>query len=734
MKSKLIKTICLIVALVMFCSSFASCKKTSQSGGKKPTSSASASEGNDSLPDSNEMNSDVISGLDIDSLSSGVDITLEDIESQYTDTSEESEHSDTSQLVEDPLFDDSAEEETDDEDIENEDIEDDPLDLDDIYDWLDIEDLVEQEYVSPIQMVGTAVDDNNPKRKISIETNNIVFKNFLSIGGNVFPGLMSNEGRQGSGMNDVYFEVERKRFVSAKPQLNRLLFPVDYMVTNTGNEEQDGWNYNNGIYDFENDKAQAAYKYIEMIDSYGGLVELNYGWKAAERIQSWFSLSDTNPTGSAPYDLRGYSNACAALVKYLLVDKEYTNIHALCFFNEMGHEGYDFDTLGDRMAYYVAMLRFVKEGLDKYGLFDDIEIWVCEDGFRDESAEVMQKHWGENISGYSFHEYAHAYGEGYFYTGIFNKICEVYSYIKKPMYITEFNTGVFEELTATGPEADRHKTAPGYREWHWENNTTSLFIALANTGALGGSRWGYGTDYWTDPFYHFNSGDSWKAHWYPPLSTDQINNGMNLHFYEDAILTNYIPAFSDVLQVYWEGEDIRVSAFKLEDGNYTFVVQAKETGSDRTIELSLDKAIGKDFNKFVYKNSMSKSGSANIPSLEKTFKSVGNSLVDTIDGEHGTYVYTTCAPVKQIDMPTVAFDAKAGDTVKVEVGFIDCNGDEALEWKVSAATNKNVSASVDSEGNFTVPADANVGDCFAITASLKSDKMIFNTAVVTVVE
>ena len=112
MKSKLIKTICLIVALVMFCSSFASCKKTSQSGGKKPTSSASASEGNDSLPDSNEMNSDVISGLDIDSLSSGVDITLEDIESQYTDTSEESEHSDTSQLVEDPLFDDSAEEET----------------------------------------------------------------------------------------------------------------------------------------------------------------------------------------------------------------------------------------------------------------------------------------------------------------------------------------------------------------------------------------------------------------------------------------------------------------------------------------------------------------------------------------------------------------------------------------------------------------------------------------------
>ena len=729
MKSEFFKALSLIIALLMLCSSFASCKKTPQGGDKNPTSSITASEGKTSQSDSSDTSSDIIAGLDVGSPDLNEDIILDDINSEF---------SDVSSVVDSPVVNDSSADSPSADDSSNvesdsEETEEDPFDYDDLFDWFDVDDLIEEEYVSPIQMVGTAVDDSNPKRKISIETDNIVFNDFLSIGGNVFPGIMSDEGRAASGMNDVYFEVEKKRFVSAKPQLNRLIFNVDYMVTNTGDEEKDGWNYNNGIYDLENDRTQACYKYIEMIESYGGLVELNYGWKAATRIQSWFSLSDTNPTGSAPYDLEGYSKACAEFVKYLLVDKGYKNIHSLCFFNEMEHATHDYDTLGDRFVYYVAMLKFVKEGLDKYGLYDEIEVWVCEDGIKSGSAEYMQEHFGEHISGYSFHEYPHAYNEGSFYSGLFNTICRMYGRIKKPIYFTEFNTGVFEDTLLTGDALKDREAVAGYRHWHWENNTTAIFMALANSGSLGASRWGYGTDYWTDPLSLFNIGESWKAHWYAPITISQINNGVNLHYYEDAILTNYVPAFSDVLQVYWEGEDIRVSAFQLNDGNYTFVVQAEKTDKNRSIEFTFDKAIGKDINKFVYKNTMARSGSANVPSLKKTFTNVGKTLTDNIDGEYGTYVYTTCSPIKQIDMPTVAFNAKAGDTVKIDASLLDCGEDDTIEWKISATEGESI-ATVDSKGNFIVPSDAVVGDLFAVTAYLKSDKMIFNTAVVTVVE
>ena len=616
-------------------------------------------------------------------------------------------------------------------------------DFEDPYDWDDelpgLDDELpglddEPAYVSPIQMVGTKLKKGESKRKITVETDNIVYKDFLSFGGNVFPGLMSDEGKSATGMNDVNFEIERKRFVSAKPQLNRLLFNVEYMVTNTGNEQKDGENYNSGIYDFDNDRMKAVYKYIEMIDSYGGLVELNYGWKAAKRIQSWFSLSDTNPTGSAPYDLEGYSEACAALVEHLVKDKGYDNIHALCFFNEMEHATHDYDTLGDRFVYYHAMLKFVKENLEKRGLFDDIEIWVAEDGVKSGSAEYFRDCFGKNLSGYTFHEYPHAYAENSFYSGLFETSCTLFGKFPQPVYFTEFNTCVYEDTWLRGEELKKREAVPGYRHWGWETTNTSIFIALANSGSAGASRWGYGTDFWSDPLSVFNSGESWKAHWFAPITTDNINNGVNFHFYEDAMLTNYVPAFSKVLQVYFEGEDIRASAFELADGNYTVIVEANKTGSDRELEISFDKALGKDFYNIDFDYNYKRTGSANVPSPNFVYKSVGKTINDTIDGDYGIYVYTTKAPIKQIDLETVAFEKKAGEKVQLKATKIDCSPSDEIEWKIAAVSDETLNASVSSSGEFILPSSAKAGDQFAITAYLKNDEMIFNTAVISVIE
>ncbi len=51
---------------------------------------------------------------------------------------------------------------------------------------------------------------------------------------------------------------------------------------------------------------KAVYEYVEMVENYGGDILLDYGWKVDKRLESWFSLSDTNPSGSAPADLKSF--------------------------------------------------------------------------------------------------------------------------------------------------------------------------------------------------------------------------------------------------------------------------------------------------------------------------------------------------------------------------------------------------------------------------------------------
>ncbi len=51
-----------------------------------------------------------------------------------------------------------------------------------------------------------------------LKTDKVVHKDWLSTGGNIFPGLMSETGMEFTGMNWSLFEIERKRFTSAKAE------------------------------------------------------------------------------------------------------------------------------------------------------------------------------------------------------------------------------------------------------------------------------------------------------------------------------------------------------------------------------------------------------------------------------------------------------------------------------------------------------------------------------------
>ncbi len=608
------------------------------------------------------------------------------------------------------------------------------IDDPDIYEP-DVDDIdFDDSYVSPIKVYGSAVKKGSTIRNIDVKTDKVVHKDWLSTGGNIFPGLMSETGMEFTGMNWSLFEIERKRFTSAKPRLNRMFLPVDYMITNestSANPNKDQKNWENGIYDFNSDRMKAVYEYVEMVENYGGDILLDYGWKVDKRLESWFSLSDTNPSGSAPADLKSFSKACAAAVKQLKVVKGYNNIKYLSFFNEMGHTGHDFDTLGDRKVYYLSMLKMIKSDLQKEGLFDNIKIWVAEDGVYSGTAQYFQKNWDSNLSGYCFHHYPHdnSSGEG-FYTYMHSVGELLKGTFKKPVYITEYATGVYDEILNGYLKNDDIKA--GYRPWNWEDTTASFYIACANSGISGGSRWGYSTDFFTSINVVGFQNSDFRNHWDKTTSVDSINNGLKFSYYQEALLTNYVPQHSGVLQTDWQGDDIRVSSFRLPDGNITVVVEVKEGTTEKTLNLNFDKNLNKTIYRMSFDFSVSRNGNATVPPCDKVFANAENTVSDTVNKDYGMYVYTTMKPIKQIELNSVAVKAAKGDTVNFAASLVDCSTADEVEWSICAATNNAAKGTIDQNGVYRVSDNAKSGDTVAVRAQLKSDGKIFNSAVIVV--
>ncbi len=218
----------------------------------------------------------------------------------------------------------------------------------------------------------------------------------------------------------------------------------------------------------------------------------------------------------------------------------------------MGHTGHDFDTLGDRKVYYLSMLKMIKNDLRKENLFDNIKIWVAEDGVYSGTAQYFQKNWDSNLSGYCFHHYPHdnSSGEG-FYTYMHSVGELLKGTFKKPVYITEYATGVYDEILNGYLKNDDIKA--GYRPWNWEDTTASFYIACANSGISGGSRWGYSTDFFTSINVVGFQNSDFRNHWDKTTSVDSINNGLKFSYYQEALLTNYVPQHSSVLQTDWQG-------------------------------------------------------------------------------------------------------------------------------------------------------------------------------------
>lgn len=616
---------------------------------------------------------------------------------------------------------------------------------------------------SLIQKEGEHVDGK--EREFNIDVNNVAYPDFRGLGSNVFPCNLTEEafvtlkGSENWDYDEVNFQVDADRWNTIKSHYNRMWFDIHWFTTSVEEDfrrpdienNKDYQNYLNGVYDYESDYMQAMYKAIQVWQDSGSITALNYCWKVGERIQEWYNFPNiSNPNISAPYDLDAYARSCADLLIYLREVKGLTSIECLTFYNEPHYDG-DFDTFFYEPAYWVAMVKRVEEELIKRGIRDDIEIWANEHGSiqgnPEEFAEYIRDNAPDTIDMWAFHSYYSSNTQmkdnnySYWY--------HFWSYMRekygKKIYVTE----TYASTPTYGAEFTQQHA------WRsWNDSRGSQMICAANVGLYGVLDWGMTGGYVPKPV-GFTPSDGPTAAWEIPRN-DVYLDRVQYNFFDESLLTNYIPAHSDVLMVDWTGDDIHGSAFKLPDGGYTILIDAagninttigseyeyKET-SERNITFNLS-GLDKDvtFYRYTYDpDDQYLNPHATINTSDKKLSTKDGVFKDTIDKDYGMYLYTTMAPVKQIEIDgdSILHKIEEGtETYSFSAKTIDCKGD--IVWSISAATDGDRHSKMDkcgkinSKGVYTLDKDAKVGDKIAIRASLKSDPKVHDTVVIRVVK
>lgn len=616
--------------------------------------------------------------------------------------------------------------------------------------------------VSLIQKDGEAVEGK--EREFNIDTTNVAYADFRGLGSNVFPSNLTEEAyldahSSGWDYDNVNFEVDADRWNTIKPHWNRMWFDIHWFATNEESNPKrediennvDYQNYLNGVYDYESDYMLSMYKYLQVWQDAGTHTALNYSWKVGERIQEWFNFPNlANPNISAPYDLDAYAESCVDLLQYLRDDRGFTLVDCVTFYNEPHYDG-DFAAFVDEKAYWVAMVKRVNEELVERGIKDDIEVWANEHGSIQNNphdyAEYVRDHGSEYVDMWAFHVY---------YSGNTSQKENNYSYW---YHFWSYMRETFgKRIYVTETYASSHSYGDAFEEQHawrsWNDSWCSQTICTANVGLYGVLSWGMTGGYVPEPV-GFTPGDGFTAAWEIP-DKDVTLDSIQHTFFEQTLITNYIPAHSDVLMVDWTGDDIRGSAFALPDGGYTILIDAKgntditrdseyavEETSERNITFNL-KGLDEDVTFYRYgydpdEQVLNPHGTVNSP--DYTVNTKNGVFKDTVDKDYGMYLYTTLKPIKQIEIDGDSIlhkVAKNAGTYDFDAKCIDCEDD--IVWSISAATdgerndNWDNCGSIDQNGTYTIDENAEVFDKIAIRASLKSDPSIYDTVVIRIVD
>ena len=587
----------------------------------------------------------------------------------------------------------------------------------------------EESYVAPIAAVGSAVTGN--KRTITVDTGKALWEDYMSIGSNLFVEAMSPYFQDKYGFNQSYFELQKKQIQSLNITTGRLIFGVATMVTNTEeNPQRSDWqnnkdyiNYKNGIYDFENDDMQSLYKYLEMYKEVGTEIYINFGFNDGDRIAKWFKQPLQSGTVR---DLDLFAKAAAALLNELINNRGFTNVTGIAFYNEPTEWTDSFNTLGSKPLYYSYMIEKTYNCLKKYNLqnkvkfrgpehttvdYDMVTSWV--DLFKNRLGSIFA-----NITHHTYYSPAANVDYNYY----FDFYTKLYAHTGLRTLAGEYLNSWYDEKAIAMDKKNR-----------WNYSDASQLIANANTGGLGLVNWeGIGGCEPNIPYY----GGGGYISVFPTSKETAQQIGV---FYNGcALINNYVGAHADTLKVSWTGDDIRTSAFRREDGEYTVIVESNYADADRELTVNFGKNLGKKVYKYTFTypdgNNPQKGTTVSdsiIPQSVGSFNNVGSKFTDTLSKDYCVYVYTTAAPKKQVKFEKTWYDCGKNTAQQLSASKLDCSASDQIVWSVLSSTGNN-KGSISSNGLYTPASDAKAGDLIAVKAALKGNPKVYSVALVNI--
>lgn len=581
-------------------------------------------------------------------------------------------------------------------------------------------------YSSPIPMKGSTPKDAGT-RNIKIQTAKTVWKDFWGLGGDTFPELLSNDAIN-TGYSSVLWEFERQKMISARMNYTRALMDMDAIITNTEPNPQredyqnnsDYINYMNGVYDFENDSARSFWTMMDAFKEAGTLVQLNSGWKCAERIRRWYPDTVNDWMNSAPYDINAFVRAN---IVWLLEcqDRGYGGdmLPYIYFGNEVNWGG-DFITNEDSITYHTILISTMIKAMDyarehtvEYSVYHNgktikksgklnktVQMIACD--FAPNSKKIAD--WTERLNAslekalgnkrpteQSVHRYYNdkpLAGNDIFASRNYETTYAILNRFRETLgkiFVNEFYAApASADADYNSANREHNETTPG----DWDTSYASYFIAAANTGTRGLANWEYGTSFYPVLYRMKQSEFADGVGQLFGMGAKESDYKVTTNWRLVSMLERYVPSHSDVLQTSWEGQDIRTAAFRLADGGYTFVVEAKKGSDERTVNLNLDKAVGKLYRYHFVDTAVDPENRALQGTLIRSDKSFDSAskITDTIGKEYGVYVYSTMAPVEQIKLSKAVQTVSAGDSVGIDAQLLDCKAGCTVRWEIVAAS------------------------------------------------
>lgn len=526
---------------------------------------------------------------------------------------------------------------------------------------------------------------------VAVDTQDVVQEDYLGIGVNVIPwSLMDNTTRYG--YDDADWEVDVERIRTLQPKVARLWFQIDWMELEKGR------------YDFESPEMQVVYRYLDAFEEAGTEVLFNFGWKVGGEVHDWFNYPGVaKPYESAPADLEAYGESASAVLHELVEQRGYDNVKYLTFYNEP-NGSWDFEGPADQKKHYADMARAVHDQLVTDGLRDSVEIWGPEEVGAPDWTKYMADNAGDVFDAYSFHLYGEAYAS---LPGFIEQRRSVIG--DAPLNLTEMGW-----------------TNPGTSVW--ETGYANYVIGSANGGVHSNLVWQLNGVMTDDP-----AGDTNGAFnlW------DSVILGIEptAAFYEAGALMRYVPEHSTVLRTTSSDEDVRATAFRSAEGEYTVLVETKgDVAKDVRVELTGAEAPkNARFNRIAFTDADGDpEANALLPASSGTIATRGaakgaRTFTDTaaLPAVHGYAIYTQADPAVQVALDEVQPVVTGGEQVPLGARVVD--GAPGVTWSVVGEGN----GEVDASGIYTAP-DVDTERTVAVRATSTADPSSYAVAQVLV--